>query len=222
MAIKDWHEDDRPREKLIRLGARNLSVAELIAILIGSGNREESALDLSKKLLQSVDYQLDRLENMSLENLQSFKGIGQAKSVVLNAAFELGRRRAEQKSREIKKIRSASEAYHLLKPVMDNLNHEEFWVIFLRKNKVLGMEKVMQGGLDFSQVDLRLFWKRVLDMNATEIIVAHNHPSGNLEPSRADIQLTKKLIHAGENLSVVVLDHLIISHENYQSVFKYL
>ncbi len=222
MAIKDWHEDERPREKLIKKGARNLTSAELLAIILGSGTKEISAVDLAKQILQSVSYDLSRLENMSVTRLQEFNGIGPAKAVLLNAAFELGRRRAMQQSNAIKKITRPQEAFELLKPYLENLNREEFWIIYLRKNKILGAERLMEGGLDFSQIDLRLFWKRVLEMNATEIIIAHNHPSGNLEPSQSDLELTRKIKSAGKNLSVNLLDHLIIANNEFISLNNFL
>jgi len=222
VSIKKWHEDDRPREKLMKRGARNLSPSELIAIILGSGTKNLSAVDLAKQILDSVNNDLSRLEHVSLNRLQEFNGIGPAKAVILNAAFELGRRRAMQQSGTVKTVKSARDAFELLLPHLQNLNHEEFWVIFLRKNKVLGAERVMQGGLDFSQIDLRLFWKRVLETNATEIIIAHNHPSGNKEPSRADIDITRKIKNAGESLSVRLLDHLIITDDAYLSIMPYV
>jgi len=222
MSIKHWHEEERPREKLMRHGARALSLAELLAILLGSGSKEISAVDLAKEILEYADYDLSRLENMSLERLQDFKGVGPAKAVVLSAAFELGRRRAEQQNKEIKQIKTAADVFRLMKPYLENLNHEEFWVIYLRKNNLLGMEKLMSGGWDFSMVDLRMLWKRVLEKGATAIILAHNHPSGDVQPSRADIDLTRKIKEAGELFSVRLLDHLIIAGNEYQSVMPYL
>ncbi len=217
-SIKQWHEDDRPREKLMRLGARNLSDAELLAILLGSGTRELSAVDVAKQVLSSQDYRYDALERLTVKELMQFKGIGQAKAVTLVAAFELGRRRAKQQAEEIKKIKDSQDVYNLLAPVMAHLDHEEFWVIYLRKGKYLDMEKIAEGGLDFSAVDLRILWKKVLDRNATEIIIAHNHPSGDLRVSDSDRKITEKILEAGKLLQIHLLDHLIITGSGFVSV----
>ncbi|NPA43676.1 MAG: JAB domain-containing protein [Chlorobi bacterium] len=222
MSIKNWHEDERPREKLMKHGARALSVAELIAILLGSGTKEKSAVDVARELLQSVDYDLSRLEHMNPDRLRQFKGIGPARAVLLNAVFELGRRRAVQSASGIKKISSAADVDALLRPMLAHLPHEEFWVVFLRKNQLLGTERISTGGLDFSAVDMRLFWKRVLDRNATGIILVHNHPSGNTSPSRDDIALTRRIRDAARLLQVEFLDHIIITPHEYQSILPYL
>jgi len=218
MAIKDWHESERPREKALRSGVRELSLAELLAILLGSGSQDESAVELAAKILRRVDFDLSRLEKMSLEELQSFKGIGPAKAVTLATAFEFGRRRAAVSGESRPKITSPDEAYRLFRPHLENLDHEEFWIMMLRKGRVIGLEKISEGGLDFSQIDMRLLWQKILNNKATEIIIAHNHPSGNPEPSPADLKITEKIKETGELMNIRLLDHLIITAGNYRSI----
>ncbi|KAF2513469.1 RadC family protein [Flavobacterium foetidum] len=215
--ITNWSEDDRPREKLMLKGKSVLSDAELIAILIGSGSRNESAVDLSKRILKSVD-NLNALGKMTISQLTTFKGIGEAKAITIIAALELGRRRREEDVVELKKITSSKIAFQLMQPIIGELPHEEFWVLFLNNsNKVISKAQLSKGGIAGTIVDVRLIFKPALETGATGLILCHNHPSGNTMPSEADRQMTKKIKAAGENLDVKVLDHLIITESKYYS-----
>jgi len=215
--ITNWSEDDRPREKLMLKGKGVLSDAELIAILIGSGSRNESAVDLSKRILASVDT-LNSLGKMSLAQLTNFKGIGEAKAIAIIAALELGRRRRAEDSVELTKITSSKIVFEIMQPVIGELAHEEFWVIFLNNsNKVISKSQLSKGGISGTIVDVRLVFKLALETGATALILCHNHPSGALHPSEADKQITKKMKLAGDSLDVKVLDHLIITETKYFS-----
>jgi len=215
--INQWAADDRPREKLLQKGVDSLSDAELIAILIGSGNKQESAVDLSKRILASARNNLENLGQYSVRNLQQFKGIGQAKAISIVAALELGRRRNILKSQEQKQIRSSKDAFEILAPYFIDKTKEEFRVIYMKKNLVRGIEKISQGGLDASIVDIRILMKLLLEKEATAFIIAHNHPSGNLQASRSDIELTKRIQEAGKLMNMQLLDHLIIAGNEYYS-----
>ena len=215
--ITNWSEDDRPREKLMLKGKNVLSDAELIAILIGSGSRNESAVDLSKRILASVDT-LNSLGKMSLSQLTNFKGIGEAKAIAIIAALELGRRRRAEDAVELVKITSSKLVFEIMQPIIGELPHEEFWVLFLNNsNKVISKSQLSKGGISGTVVDVRLVFKMALENGATGLILCHNHPSGTLMPSNADKQITKKLKLAGESLDVKVLDHLIITETKYYS-----
>jgi len=215
--ITNWSEDDRPREKLMLKGKGVLSDAELIAILIGSGSRNESAVDLSKRILASVDT-LNSLGKMSLAQLTNFKGIGEAKAIAIIAALELGRRRRAEDSVELTKITSSKIVFEIMQPLIGELAHEEFWVIFLNNsNKVISKSQLSKGGISGTIVDVRLVFKLALETGATALILCHNHPSGALHPSEADKQITKKMKLAGDSLDVKVLDHLIITETKYFS-----
>ncbi len=216
--ISNWSEDDRPREKLMLKGIDALSDAELIAILIGSGSRNESAVDLSKRILASVD-SLNSLGKLSLSQLMNFKGIGEAKAITIIAALELGRRRRSEDAAEfVKKITSSKSVFEIMQPIIGELPHEEFWVLFLNNsNKVISKVQLSKGGITGTIVDTRLVFHYALETKATGLILCHNHPSGNLQPSNADIEITKKIKLAGESLDVKVLDHLIITETNYYS-----
>jgi DNA repair protein RadC len=217
-SIKNWNEDDRPREKLLLKGRIALSDAELIAILIGSGSRSESAVALSQRIMASAENNLNALGKMSVKDLMQFKGIGEAKAVSISAALELGRRRQAGDLLEKKKISSSSSVFELLHPIISELAHEEFWIVYLNNsNKVLQSMQLSKGGITGTLVDVRLVFKNALQFGAVAIILAHNHPSGTLKPSQADINLTKKLKQAGENLDIKVLDHLIITEKSYFS-----
>lgn len=217
-SIKNWSEDDRPREKLINKGRSTLSDAELIAILIGSGNREESAVGLSKRILAAASNNLSELGKRSVKDLKKFKGIGEAKAVTIVAALELGRRRKEGDSLSRKRITSSSSVYELLHPIIGDLPHEEFWVVYLNNsNKILEKQQLSKGGITGTLVDVRLVLKTALELNAVGIILAHNHPSGTLKPSTSDIQLTQKLKGAAASLDVKVLDHIIVTEKAYFS-----
>lgn len=216
--ITKWSLDDRPREKLLLKGNTALSNAELIAILIGSGSRKESAVDLAKRILQSTNTNLNALAKLSIADLQKFKGIGEAKAVSIVAALELGRRRRLEKALEIPKIVSSTDAFELIQPVLGDLNHEEFWVIYLNNaNKVILKKQLGKGGFTGTLVDVRMVCKNALENNATGMILCHNHPSGKRKPSQSDINLTKKITEAGKILDIKVLDHIIVAHDSYFS-----
>jgi DNA repair protein RadC len=215
--ITNWSEDDRPREKLMLKGKSVLSDAELIAILIGSGSRNESAVDLSKRILASAD-NLNVLGKMSISQLMNFKGIGEAKAITIIAALELGRRRRVEDAVELIKITSSKRVFEIMQPIIGELPHEEFWVLFLNNsNKVISKSQLSKGGISGTIVDVRLVFKLALENGATGLILCHNHPSGNLQPSDADRKITKKIIQAGDSLDVKVLDHLIITETKYYS-----
>jgi DNA repair protein RadC len=216
--IKNWSEDDRPREKLLQKGKLALSDAELIAILIGSGNRNENALDLSKRILASVTNNLNELGKLSINQLMHFKGIGEAKAITIMAALEIGRRRRAEEALEKKRITGSASVYELMQPIIGELSHEEFWIIYLNNsNKVIQTFQLSKGGITGTLVDVRLVLKNALEFGATAIILAHNHPSGSLQPSDADIQLTQKLKTASESLDIKILDHVIVTDKAYFS-----
>jgi len=217
-SIKNWSQDDQPREKLRDKGKAALSDAELVAILIGSGSRNESAVDLCKRILASVNNNLNELGKLSLKQLMDFKGIGEAKAISIAAAMELGRRRRGEEALQKMKITSSISVFELMQPVLGELPHEEFWIIYLNNsNKVIQKQQLSKGGITGTLVDVRLVLKMALELGATGIILAHNHPSGTLKPSEADKQITQKLKHAGESLDIKVLDHLIITEKAYFS-----
>ena len=217
-SIKQWAEDDKPREKLMGKGKAALSDAELIAILIGSGSRNESAVQLSKRILASVDNNLNAIGKLSLKQLMGFKGIGEAKAITIIAALELGRRRRAEETIELKKITSSKDVFELMQPIMGELPHEEFWILYLNNsNKVVYKAQLSKGGITGTVVDIRLVFKMALEQNATSIILTHNHPSGKLLASEADIQITKKLKLAGQQLDIAILDHIIITETGFYS-----
>ena len=218
LTIKTCALDDRPREKLLLKGKNALSDAELIAILIGSGSREESAVDLSKRILQSVEGNINKLAKLSVDNLMKFKGIGEAKAISIITALELGKRRQLESVLEKPKISSSKDVYNIMQPILGDLPHEEFWVIFVNNsNKVLAKTQVSKGGLTATIVDVRLLFKQALELAAVGVLVCHNHPSGKLTPSSADKQLTEKIKQAGITLDIKLLDHLIITEKAYFS-----
>jgi DNA repair protein RadC len=216
--ITNWSEDDKPREKLMLKGKSVLSDAELIAILIGSGSRNESAVDLSKRILASVDHNLNALGKLSIAQLMNFKGIGEAKAISIIAAMELGRRRRSEEAVELSKITSSKAVFEVMQPIIGELPHEEFWVLFLNNsNKILFKTQLSKGGMTGTMVDVRIVFKIAFEQNATAIILTHNHPSGKLQASDADIQITKKIKTAGQQLDIPVLDHIIITENGYYS-----
>jgi len=216
--ITNWSEDDKPREKLMLKGKSVLSDAELIAILIGSGSRNESAVDLSKKILASVDNNLNALGKVSISQLMNFKGIGEAKAISIIAALELGRRRRAEEVVELKKVTSSKVIFEIMQPIIGELPHEEFWIIYLNNsNKVISKSQLSKGGITGTLVDIRIVFKTALEMGATALILCHNHPSGTLIPSDADKQITRKLKLAGDSLEIKVLDHLIVTETSYFS-----
>jgi len=216
-SISNWSEEDRPREKLMLKGKESLSNAELIAILIGSGSRNESAVDLSRRILSSVN-NLNSLAKLSLPQLMNFKGIGEAKAITIVAALELGRRRRVEETIELVKITSSKLVFDIMQPIIGDLPHEEFWVLFLNNsNKVISKAQLSKGGLTGTIVDVRMVFRLALENGATGLILCHNHPSGNLQPSHSDKEITAKLKLAGDSLDVKVLDHLIITETKYYS-----
>ncbi len=217
-SIKNWNEDDRPREKMLLKGRIALSDAELIAILIGSGSRNESAVSLSQRILAAVGNNLSELGRCSITELMEFKGIGEAKAICIAAAMELGRRRRAGEALERKKITSSNSVFEYVQPLIGELPHEEFWILYLNNsNKIMKSVQLSKGGITGTVVDVRLAFKEALQLGAVGIILVHNHPSGTLKPSQADIQLTKKLKTAGDSLDIKVLDHLIITEKAYFS-----
>jgi len=217
-SIKTWAEEDRPREKMLLNGKGSLTDAELIAILIGSGSRNESAVSLSQRILKGVENDLNILGKSSLKELMKYKGIGEAKAITIAAALELGRRRQLTDIKDKPQIRSSKDAYHILAPILMDLPHEEFWILLLnRANKVIARERVSLGGVAGTVVDAKIIFRKALESLASGIILCHNHPSGNLNPSRADLEITQRLKKAGETLEINVLDHLIITDGGYTS-----
>jgi len=216
--IRNWAEDDRPREKLALKGRHSMSDAELIAILIGSGTRHESALDLAKNVLRLAHDNLGELSKLSMSDLEKVKGIGPARAVAIAAALELGRRRNESEVLVRDKITSSRDAYEIFRSTMGDRPYEEFWIILLnRANKVIKKCNISEGGISGTVVDPKKIFKISLDNHASSIILGHNHPSGVVTPSEADCRITKKLHEAGAMLEVTVLDHLIIGEDSYYS-----
>ncbi len=217
-SIKNWAVDDKPREKLVAKGSSVLSDAELIAILIGSGNRNESAVELSKRILASVDNNLNELGKLSVNQLMRFKGIGEAKAVSIAAALEVGRRRRGQEVGKIAKVSGSKDVFELLYPLIGELQHEEFWIVYLNNsNKVIFKSQLSKGGITGTLVDVRLVMKRALELGAVGLVLAHNHPSGSLRPSASDKKITEKLKIAAEVLDIKILDHLIVTQNDYLS-----
>ena len=218
MSIKFLAEDDRPREKFLLKGRNSLSDSELLAIIMGSGSREETAVELARKILASVNNNWHQLSLLTIKDLTKFKGVGEVKAISIATALEIGRRRASQEIPEKPQISSSNDAYQILKLHLADLRTEEFWAIFLNQsNKVIHIAQLTQGGINQSIVDIRIVFKTALDHFATGIIISHNHPSGNLKPSAEDIQITKKIKDAGNLMSVQLLDHLIITQNSYLS-----
>jgi len=216
--ILSWAEEDRPREKLLLKGKSALSDAELIAILIGSGTRSVSAVDLAKLILSKAGNNLNELARFSVKDLQEMKGIGEAKAISIVSALELGRRRKEQEFINKIKITCSNDIYELMKPELLDLPKEQFWVILLnRANRILKKEQISSGGVTGTVADPKIIFKAALDQYASSIILVHNHPSGNLKPSQADIDLTNKMKSAGKLLEIPVLDHIIFGDEGYLS-----
>ena len=216
--ITNWSEDDRPREKLMLKGKAALSDAELIAILIGSGSRNESAVELSRRILSSVDNNLNALGKLSLAQLTSFKGIGEAKAISIISAMDLGRRRRGEEAAELKQITSSKMIVEILQPIIGELPHEEFWLIYINNsNRVLSKSQLSKGGITATLVDVRLIFKNALEIGATGIVLSHNHPSGTLKASEADIKITKKIKLAAESLDISIIDHVIVGEHGYFS-----
>ena len=218
LTIKTLAEDDRPREKLVAKGRQSLSDAELLAILLSSGNREETAIQLAQRILNANQNSINQLAKLQLNDLKKYKGVGEAKAVTILAALEIGRRRTDVDIDEKIKVTSSKSAYNVIKPKLSDLPHEEFWVIFLsRNNNVIKTECISKGGVSVTAVDTRLILKPAIENLASGIILAHNHPSGNLKPSQEDIYLTKKVKEAARLLDITVQDHLVIGDQVYFS-----
>ncbi|MDG1518311.1 MAG: DNA repair protein RadC [Flavobacteriales bacterium] len=215
--IKNWNLDDRPREKLINKGASVLSNAELMAIILGSGSRSESAVGLAKRILQKADNNFAKLSRMQIEDFKQFKGVGEAKAVSLSATFEFARRRKEEVD-VVTKIGSSSDIFKEMSSNLSDLNHEEFWVVFLnRGNRIIKKERISSGGITGTVVDNKIILKKALLHLASSVILVHNHPSGNLKPSPQDHKVTQKIKSACELLEINLLDHLIIAGNSYYS-----
>lgn len=219
LSIKDWAAEDRPREKLLQKGVRSLSDAELIAILIGSGNVEETAVELSRRILGSTDNNLNELGRKNIEFFTRFNGIGEAKAVSIVAAMELGKRRKDADVFQKNKITGSKDAADVFIPLLGDLEHEEFWVMLLdRGNKIIDTFMISQGGISGTVIDVRIILRTALEKLASSIILCHNHPSGNMQASDADLQITRKINDAASVMDISVLDHLIIGQNQYLSL----
>ena len=218
LTIRDWAEDDRPREKLLNKGAAALSDAELFAILIGSGNKNESAVELCKRILGDNHNNLNELARLSIVDLAKYKGIGEAKAISIVAALEIGKRRKTNEVLERTKITQSSDLFELFEPALLDLNHEEFWVAFMNgANKVLETKRLTQGGMKQTVVDVSMLLRMALERSAHAVAVAHNHPSGENYPSREDLQITQKIKTGCDAIGVSLLDHIIIAGGRYYS-----
>lgn len=216
--IKDWAAEDRPREKLTLKGKAALSDAELIAILLGTGTAKLSAVDLAKNILLAVSNDLNELARLSVKDLMKIKGIGEAKAITIISALELGRRRKDFQAEERPRVMGSADAYDLLKADLLDIPHEAFWIVLLnRANRVIKKHQVSQGGVAGTVADPKIIFKVAIEELASGIILAHNHPSGNLSASQADIDLTKKLKESGKLLDIQVLDHIIVGDKSYFS-----
>lgn len=216
--INQWAEDDRPREKFLLKGKSSLSDSELLAILIGSGSRNESAVQLCQRILTSANNNLSQLGKLSINQLTEFKGIGEAKAISIAAALELGRRRRSEDALVLDKITSSKAVFEIMQPIIGELPHEEFWILYLNNsNKVIHKAQISKGGYTGTVVDTRIIFKTALECNATSLILTHNHPSGKLLASDADKDVTKKLKLAGQQLDILILDHIIITETGFYS-----
>jgi len=216
--INQWAEDDRPREKFLLKGKAALSDSELLAILIGSGTRNESAVQLCQRILAAANNNLNQLGKLSIKQLMEFKGIGEAKAIAISAALELGRRRRSEEALEWDKITSSKAVFNIMQPIIGELLHEEFWVLFLNNsNKVIHKAQLSKGGITGTIVDTRIIFKTALEYNAISLILTHNHPSGKLLASDSDKDITRKLQLAGKQMEIMILDHVIITESSYYS-----
>ncbi len=218
LSIKNWSIDDRPREKLISKGINSLSNAELIAILIGSGNKKETAVDLSKNILSKVNNNLNELGKLSIDDFKSFNGIGDAKAITIIAALELGRRRKLTEAINKTKIAHSKDIFNIFQPILSDLPYEEFWVLCLnRQNKIIEKHKVSQGGIAGTVIDVKIILKLAVNELASSIILCHNHPSGNITPSSNDKKITDKLKKASDYFDIKIIDHIIVADDKYFS-----
>lgn len=218
LTIKNWSEEDRPREKYAVKGASTLSDAELLAILLGSGNRDESAVELARRLLREHDNNLSCLGRASLEKITTYQGIGQAKGITVLAAMELGRRRSREHSIEQPAIRSSSQLDQYFRSFLADLEYEEFWILLLnRSNRIIDRFQISKGGVAGTTVDLRLIFKLAIQHLASGIVLGHNHPSGNKKPSLSDLRITRRIVETGDLLQIPILDHIIVTPNGYTS-----
>ncbi len=218
MPIKDWAIEDRPREKLLEKGVMSLSDAEIIAILIGSGSKDETAVELAKRILSSVNNNLNQLGKLNINDLKSFKGIGEAKAISIVAAMELGKRRKLAEILQKPTIKSSKDVFEIFSAILSDAPHEEFWALFLnRANKIIHKQKLSQGGITGTVIDIKLVLKTAIEKLASGIIICHNHPSGNNKPSEADIKITEQLAKAAKHIDTNLLDHIIIADKKYFS-----
>jgi len=214
-SIKNWADDDKPREKLLTKGVSALSNAELVAILIGSGTKDLSAVDLAKEILNNAENNINILGKKNVKELTKHKGIGEAKAITIVAALELGRRRKADENK-ITKITSSNDVYTLFFPLLSDLQHEEFWILTLnRSNKVINKHRISQGGLSATIIDNKLIFNFILADLASSLILCHNHPSGNIQPSENDKQITNKIKQASKLFDITLLDHIIITQTKY-------
>ncbi len=217
-SIKHWEESDRPREKMVLTGPTTLSLAELLAILMGSGNREENAVELARRILRHSDDSLIKLSKMSIKEFMKFKGVGEAKAVSIVAALELGKRRMNAESHKKKSLTSSQDAFEAIRGPLMDLRHEEFWIIMLdRANHIISTRQISEGGFTGTVADPKKIFRLALEFAACGLILCHNHPSNNLKPSDSDCKLTKKIVQAGAVLDINVLDHLIVGETSYYS-----
>ena len=221
--ISSWAEDDKPREKLLSKGVSALSTNELLAILLRSGSDGESAVDLARRILSDHNNDLNVVARLGVRDFMNvYKGIGVAKAASVIAAFELGRRRGLVGKTDVMTLVSSRDIYELLQPRIGDLDHEEFWVIFLNTGcRVKSCERLFSGGMEGTLVDMRILFRKALEMKARSFVIAHNHPSGNIEPSNQDIELTRKIRKAGDTLDIILLDHLVITSHGFYSFADY-
>jgi len=219
LTIREWSEDDRPREKMLRKGTSSLSDAELLAILIGSGNRDESAVELARRIMRECDDNINELARLTIADLcKKFKGIGEAKAITIRAALELGKRQKTSDFLERKQILSSRDLFEVFEPLLIDLVHEEFWIVFMNgANKVLSTHKLTQGGIQQTIVDVPLLLKMSLERLAQSIAVAHNHPSGQNKPSNEDENITRRIKQGCDAIGIRLLDHIIVARGKYYS-----
>lgn len=218
-SIRNWALEDRPREKMLLKGIQSLSDSELLALLIGSGTRKSSAVDLARQVLNMAGNNLDKLGKYSVSDLKKLNGIGQARAISIVAALELGRRRNLSDSPDDRKITGSSDVFALMGPLLSDISHEEFWALLLnRSNKIIEKRKISQGGITGTVTDIRMILKLALDNLATGLIICHNHPSGNLQPSDADISITRRIKESAALMDITLLDHVIVAGKAYFSL----
>jgi DNA repair protein RadC len=218
LSIKEWAEDDRPREKLMLKGRHTLSDAELLAILIGSGTRNESAVELCKRILSDYSFSLDELARCSVSELQKYNGIGEAKAITIVAAIELGRRRVTAPTTDFPLMRASSDAYRAISSTLSDLQHEEFWVLLVnRANQIVKKCFISKGGMNSTTVDPKMIFKAALDNSMGGLVLCHNHPSGIVKPSQQDIALTRRIADGARILDISLLDHIIVGAKTYFS-----